>query len=190
MATPPVIGARLKEFQQREAERLLTEFDFSHLVDELYHLTFDDFCDWYLEAIKPRLYGGDADARATAAAALERLLKLLHPAMPHVTEEIWSQFHDSRLIVSPWPEPDTTAGDARALDEVQRAAATFRRSGVLVPLEGAGEAEILHRARCAQVAGHGELGLGVGEEQVGVGLAGQIGHCRHPLPCDSPSLGV
>ena len=61
------------------------------VVDALYHLTFDDFCDWYAEAIKPRLYGGDADAQATALAALERLLKLLHPVMPHVTEEIWSQ---------------------------------------------------------------------------------------------------
>ena len=55
-------------------ERLLAEFDFSHLVDELYHLTFDDFCDWYAEAIKQRLYDKDADAQATALAALERLL--------------------------------------------------------------------------------------------------------------------
>ena len=76
------------------------------VVDALYHLTFDDFCDWYAEAIKPRLYDGDADARATALAALERLLALLHPVMPHVTEEIWSQLpaRESRLIVAPWPE--------------------------------------------------------------------------------------
>src|SRR3954449_1174489 len=59
------ILARLSQ-TQREAERLLGDFDFSHLVDELYHLTFDDFCDWYAESIKPRLYDGDADARATA----------------------------------------------------------------------------------------------------------------------------
>ena len=130
------ILARLSQ-TQRELERLLGEFDFAHLVGELYHLTFDDFCDWYAEAIKPRLYGGDADARATALAALERLLKLLHPAMPHVTEEIWTSLpgRETRLIVAPWPE----AGDesmAGALDAVQAAAATFRRSGVLVPLEG------------------------------------------------------
>src|SRR5213082_2199466 len=92
---------------QREYERLLGRFDFSHAVGELYRLTFDDFCDWYAEAIKPRLYGGDADAHATAVAALERLLKLLHPAMPHVTEEIWSHLsgRETRLIVAPWPEP-------------------------------------------------------------------------------------
>jgi valyl-tRNA synthetase len=130
------ILARLSQ-TQREVERLLAEFDFSHVVAELYHLTFDDFCDWYAEAVKPRLYAGDADARATALAALERLLKLLHPAMPHVTEEIWTSLpgRTSRLIVAPWPGAGDESG-AGALDAVQSAAATFRRSGVVVPLEG------------------------------------------------------
>ena len=120
-----------------ELEQLLSRCDFAAAVRLLYRLTFDDFCDWYAEAIKPRLYDGDLDARATALAALERLLKLLHPVMPHVTEEIWSQFHDDRLIVAPWPEPDERfAADAAALDRVQQLARTFRRSGVLVELEG------------------------------------------------------
>jgi valyl-tRNA synthetase len=131
------ILARLSQ-TQREVERLLGEFDFSHVVGELYHVTFDDFCDWYAEAVKQRLYDGDADARATAVAALERLLKLLHPAMPHVTEEIWTNLpaRETRLIVASWPE----AGDdseAGALELVQEAAAIFRRSGVLpAKLEG------------------------------------------------------
>jgi valyl-tRNA synthetase len=130
------ILARLSQ-TQRELERLLEEFDFSHLVAELYHLTFDDFCDWYAEAVKARLYDGDADARATATAALERLLVLLHPAMPHVTEEIWTNLpaRETRLIVAPWPQAgdDTEAG---ALQGVQEAAEMFRRSGVRIPLEG------------------------------------------------------
>jgi len=115
-------------------DRLLAEFDFSHAVQVLYRLTFDDFCDWYAEAVKPRLYDGDADARATAVAALERLLKLLHPFMPHVTEEIWTSLpaRESRLIVAPWPEPAPGhAAALAALDRVQDAAAIFRRSGVL-----------------------------------------------------------
>ena len=106
-------------------------------VQSLYRLTFDDFCDWYAEAIKPRLYDGDEDCRATALAALETLLSLLHPLMPHVTEEIWSHLpaRRARLIVSPWPEPDTAGGDAAgALDRVQEAAQVFRRSGVQVEL--------------------------------------------------------
>jgi valyl-tRNA synthetase len=118
-------------------EELLGGYDFAAAVKLLYRLTFDDFCDWYAEAIKPRLYAFDADARATALASLERLLKLLHPVMPHVTEEIWSQFHDDRLIVAPWPEPDERfVPDAAALDRVQQLARIFRRSGVLVELEG------------------------------------------------------
>jgi valyl-tRNA synthetase len=120
-----------------EVERLLEAFDFAHAVDALYHLTFDDFCDWYLESIKPRL--DEPDARATAFAALERLLKLLHPVMPHVTEEIWTHLphRESRLIVAPWPEPDERfAADAAALVRVQEAAERFRRSGVATPLEG------------------------------------------------------
>jgi valyl-tRNA synthetase len=130
------ILSRLSQ-SQRVIEENLAAFDFSHLVQELYRLTFDDFCDWYLEAIKPRLYEGDADALATAGAALERLLKLLHPAMPHVTEEIWSNLpgRETRLIVAPWPK----AGDeteAGALRDVQEAAERFRRSGVLTPLTG------------------------------------------------------
>jgi valyl-tRNA synthetase len=120
-----------------EIEADFAAFDFSHAVDRLYHLTFDDFCDWYLEAIKPRL--GEAGAQATALAALERLLKLLHPVLPHVTEEIWSHLpaRTSRLIVTEWPRSDATyAADVRALARVQEAAERFRRSGVATPLEG------------------------------------------------------
>jgi valyl-tRNA synthetase len=120
-----------------ELEELLGGYDFAAAVKLLYRLTFDDFCDWYAEAIKPRLYEDDSDAAATALSALERLLKLLHPVMPHVTEEIWSQSHDDRLIVAQWPEPDARfASDAAALDRVQQLARIFRRSGVLVELEG------------------------------------------------------
>jgi len=116
----------------------LGSFDFAHAAQALYRLTFDDFCDWYLGSIKPRLYEGDPDARPTALGALERLLKLLHPVMPHVTEEIWTNLpaRESRLIVAPWPEPDATYADSEgALEHVQDAAAIFRRSGVLVGLD-------------------------------------------------------
>jgi len=120
-----------------EVEVAWREYEFATSMDTLYHLTFDDFCDWYAEAVKPRLYARDRDAIATALAALERLLALLHPVLPHVTEEIWSQLpgREARLIVSPWPEPDPRfAEDAGALDRVQEAARIFRRSGVEVEL--------------------------------------------------------
>ncbi len=131
------ILARIDE-ARAEVEADLLGFDFAGAVNRLYHLTFDDFCDWYAEAVKPRLYGRDEDAQATALTALERLLKLLHPVMPHVTEEIWTNLPDrgSRLIAAPWPEPDDSyASEAGAIQAVQDAAAIFRRSGVRVALE-------------------------------------------------------
>jgi len=120
-------------------EAAWAEFDFAAAVKILYRLTRDDFCDWYAEAAKPRLYEDDPDAAATALAALERLLTLLHPVMPHVTEEIWSELpaRESRLVVAPWPEPDERFGDeVDALERVRDAAAIARRSGVVVELEG------------------------------------------------------
>jgi valyl-tRNA synthetase len=120
-----------------DVEECWGAFDFAASTDALYHLTFDDFCDWYAEALKPRLYEEDEDAAATALAALERLLALLHPVLPHVTEEIWTQLPDrsARLIVSQWPEPDVRfADDAGGLERVQEAAQIFRRSGVQVEL--------------------------------------------------------
>ncbi len=145
-----VPDARPRELEERwilaridatraELEADLASYDFAHAVDRLYHLTFDDFCDWYAEAAKARLYDGDADARATALAALERLLQLLHPVMPHVTEEIWGYLpaRESRLIVAEWPAADSRfEADAAALTRVQEAAERFRRSGVVTPLEG------------------------------------------------------
>jgi valyl-tRNA synthetase len=119
-----------------ELDADLTGFDFAHAVERLYHLTFDDFCDWYLESIKPRLEEGQV--RATAFAALERLLKLLHPVMPHVTEEIWTNLpgRETRLIVAPWPQPQPQEGDFQSIERAQTAARIYRRSGVRITLAG------------------------------------------------------
>jgi valyl-tRNA synthetase len=152
-ATPELRPAALEErwvvaridATRAQVEEHWSRFEFAAAAAALYHLIFDDFCDWYAEAIKPRLYDRDADAVATALAALERLLVLLHPVMPHVTEEIWSQLpsRTSRLIVAEWPEPDGRfAGDAGALVRVQEAAQTFRRSGVRVELASEDERRI------------------------------------------------
>jgi valyl-tRNA synthetase len=130
------ILARLHE-TRAEMEPAIPAFEFAGVVDRLYHLTFDDFCDWYAEAVKLRLYAGDEDARSTALYALQYLLKLLHPVMPHVTEEIWSQFHRDRLMTAAWPSEDEAApAAAHDLDNVQEAARIFRRSGVRVELAG------------------------------------------------------
>jgi valyl-tRNA synthetase len=130
------IVARL-DAAQSQINAGLAEFNFAAVASALYRVTFDDFCDWYAEAIKPRIYADDEDARATAFANLERLLKLLHPVMPHVSEEIWSNLpnRDTRLIVAPWPEWDGTLAETQAeFEPIQTAAELFRRAGVRVPL--------------------------------------------------------
>jgi valyl-tRNA synthetase len=130
------ILARL-EAARAAVEEAWSRFDFAAATSVLYHLTFDDFCDWYAEAIKPRLYDGDEDCRATALAALETLLALLHPLVPHVTEEIWSHLpaRQSRLVVAQWPDAEPAHdGALDALDRVKEAAQVFRRSGVQVEL--------------------------------------------------------
>jgi valyl-tRNA synthetase len=128
--------ARLDSAHATITERF-DEFDFAGVARRLYHLTFDEFCDWYAEAIKPRLYEGDADAQSTALALLERLLKYLHPVMPHVTEEIWSHLphRTERLIVSAWPEWDGRYADRQPVfEQIRTAAEVFRRSGVMPAL--------------------------------------------------------
>jgi valyl-tRNA synthetase len=152
------IVARL-DATRAQVEEHWSGLEFAAATNALYRLTFDDFCDWYAEAIKPRLYDGDADARATAVAALERLLLLLHPVMPHVTEEIWSQLpaRETRLIRAAWPggEPHDAVA-AGALERVQQAAEVFRRSGVRPVLEG-DEARIFEAVvRPARAKGDGD----------------------------------
>jgi valyl-tRNA synthetase len=161
-----------------EIEEQLGRFDFSHAVAGLYRLTFDDFCDWYAEAIKPRLYEHDADAAATALAALERLLKLLHPVMPHVTEEIWSNLpaRESRLIVAPWPAADERwAEDADALEAAQDAARIFRRSGIRVNLAGDSKRIFETVVRPDRVSGNGNAEAEIGR------LRGEVERARRKL---------
>ncbi|MDR0882090.1 MAG: valine--tRNA ligase [Candidatus Adiutrix sp.] len=73
----------------------LDEFYFDRVADTLYHFVWDEFCDWYLELIKPILYGDDLPARSATQAgmlqSLSAILRLLHPVMPFVTEELWQK---------------------------------------------------------------------------------------------------
>src|ERR671922_342226 len=116
------IVSRLERLTARATE-LYDEFRFSPAALELYGTFWSELCDWYLELAKPRLYEAE-NARVSAVLlwALERTLKLLHPVMPFVTEEIWSFVPGARglLAVEPWPEADESWLDAEAEAEVAR----------------------------------------------------------------------
>jgi valyl-tRNA synthetase len=106
----------------------LEAFDFAHAVQECYGFVYGDLCDWYLEIVKPRLYEGEEDVSATLLYALERVLALLHPTMPFVTEEIWA-YHparDGHLVVHTFPEADDSLIDAAAEEDVVEAIALTR----------------------------------------------------------------
>ena len=99
----------------------LEGFDFAHAVQEGYSFFWRDLCDWYLEIAKPRLYDGEEEVSATLLYALERVLALLHPTMPFVTEEIWS-FHPARrghLAVHRFPVADESLFDDAAEADVE-----------------------------------------------------------------------
>jgi valyl-tRNA synthetase len=112
--------SRLERTIASVTEKLET-YDFAHAVGEAYAFFWRDLCDWYLEIVKPRLYDGEEEVSATLLYALERVLALLHPTMPFVTEEIWS-FHPScrgHLTVHPFPEADEPLFDEAAEEDVE-----------------------------------------------------------------------
>jgi valyl-tRNA synthetase len=88
----------------------LEGFRFNEAADAIYHFVWDQYCDWYLELIKPVLNGTDeaakAETRASAAWVLQTILRSLHPFMPYLTEELWREFGsgDQVLALERWPE--------------------------------------------------------------------------------------
>jgi valyl-tRNA synthetase len=114
------ILSRLERTVASVTEKLET-YDFAHAVQEAYSFFWRDLCDWYLEIAKPRLYDGEEEVSATLLYALERVLGLLHPTMPFVTEEIWS-FHPARqghLVVHSFPVADESLLDDAAEEDVE-----------------------------------------------------------------------
>ncbi len=108
-----------------EATAALEAMRFDDYADACYRFTWHVFCDWFLELAKPVLEKPDSaearEVRATAAHGLGIILKLLHPAMPFVTEEIWDKFaYDvpGSLIRTAWPEPAPVPGAAEARAEL------------------------------------------------------------------------
>ena len=93
-----------------EVTRTLEAYRFNDAADTAYKFAWGTFCDWYLELVKPVLSGPDGPAksetRACAAWALEMILKLLHPFMPFITEDIWAKTADRPgfLMLADWPQ--------------------------------------------------------------------------------------
>jgi valyl-tRNA synthetase len=100
----------------RMATAGIERFELQLSINGLYEFAWHDFCDWYLEAAKPRLRDGDPAARAVSLHVLDVLLRLLHPFMPFVSEELWHRLPGQRdfLVRTEWPELDARFADADA----------------------------------------------------------------------------
>jgi valyl-tRNA synthetase len=91
-----------------EVDVLYEQFEFAKICEALYHFAWDEFCDWYLELAKPALNGTDAAAAAATrrvlGEVLDRLLRLLHPVVPFVTDELWIALTGGdSAVVATWP---------------------------------------------------------------------------------------
>ncbi len=93
-----------------EVTNNLDKFELGVAVSKLYDFIWDEFCDWYIELVKPRLYDAENKSNETAqyvlSYVLSNTLKLLHPFMPFITEEIWQSLpHEGEsIVISDWPK--------------------------------------------------------------------------------------
>ncbi len=104
--------------------RELEAYRFNDAAGAIYRFTWNVFCDWFLELAKPVFQGDDEAAkketRVAGAFALGQILKLLHPFMPFVSEELWNKLgFDGALITTPWPQASAKLENASAADEMR-----------------------------------------------------------------------
>ena len=185
-----------------EVNQALADYKFNDAANTLYAFTWHEFCDWYIELSKDALYGTDAEGKSCTQTVvftvLEALLRLLHPLMPFITEEIWQALPGERpavsLMTASYPQagdvPVFAEGSARmeAVMDIIRAIRNIRgemdvppgkqigavldcRSDAAVAIVQAGESYLRALARV------GELSFGVGiarPEQAATQVAGEV----------------
>lgn len=110
----------------------LNKYELGLAAQKIHDFTWIEFCDWYIELVKPRLYGSDDSARDTAlytlVYVLSNTLKLLHPFMPFITEELWQHLpHEGEsIMISSWPTENKAEINKKAEDEMQAVMDTIR----------------------------------------------------------------
>ncbi len=109
-----------------DLNKALDKYEFHTAVSLLYHFFWDDFCDWYIELRKDEINAGDAEATERILAIMETALRMLHPFMPYLTEELWHKLPgvSSKMHNAAYAEADATImladfplGDASLIDE-------------------------------------------------------------------------
>ncbi|HJX33782.1 MAG TPA: class I tRNA ligase family protein [Desulfatiglandales bacterium] len=107
-----------------DVSRALDEYRFNDAASLCYQFVWHEFCDWYLEMIKERLYGDDeslkGSTRAVLRVTLMGILRILHPFMPFITEEIWHRLADDKgsIMYADFPAASEFLNDRKALEEM------------------------------------------------------------------------
>ena len=126
------ILGRLREVRETTDE-LLEDFQFAKATERLYHFTWDELCDWYLELAKVQLADAElADGtRAVLGHVLDALLRMLHPIMPFITEVLWTRLTGGEsVVVASWPTDAGIPADPEAaarIADIQRLVTEVRR---------------------------------------------------------------
>lgn len=121
----------------------MEHYDLGVAVQKIYDFIWEEFCDWYIEMVKPRLWNDDDTTKAAALYTLKTVLinslKLLHPYMPFITEEIFCNLSDEEsIMISKWPEYKEEwnfAKEEKAVETIKEAVRGIRnsRTGMNVP---------------------------------------------------------
>ncbi len=115
--------SRLQEIV-RQVCKALDSYHFNEAASVLYQFTWHEFCDWYLEMIKPVLYGDNEKERKETQQfllhGLSSVLRLLHPIMPYVTEELWHHLpgNEGSIMVAEFPRPDESLVDRQGEEQM------------------------------------------------------------------------
>lgn len=115
-----------------QVTRNIDKYDFGEAGRYLYNFIWDDFCDWYIEMAKLPLYGEDEEQKRTTKSVLihtlDSIMKLLHPFMPFITEEIWQHIpHKGKSItVAAWPQVNEAYTDQESAKRMERLVAIIR----------------------------------------------------------------
>ncbi|MBK09595.1 MAG: valine--tRNA ligase [Cobetia sp.] len=126
------IIARLQQTEQ-QVTRALEEFRFDHASQALYEFIWNEYCDWYLELSKPVLWDDNASieakrgTRRTLVRALETILRLIHPMMPFISEEIWQRIaphagkpvEGESIMSQAWPQAEADRIDEQAIRDIE-----------------------------------------------------------------------
>jgi valyl-tRNA synthetase len=181
-----------------EADELFEKFEFAKACELIYHFAWDDLCDWYLELSKSTfsVAGAEADkSKRVLGQVLDQLLRLMHPVMPFITEQMWCTLTQGEsLMIADWPKSDLSSQDfssVKLVEQMQAIITEVRRfrndqgikstAKVVAKFTGLSkvgldkyEAAIRHVVKCESGAGNFTAKTQIGDVVIEFDLTGAV----------------